>query len=206
MKLEAAAQLTAHSKDTQVVNTKTVRHGLPITIEHPKGTQRKLHDDAGNVVYKVHMHNSYGYFNNTKGRDGDEVDCFLGPDKNAKEVYVVHMKDMGPVPSEREDEDKCFIGFTSPVAAKTAFLLHYPENFFESMTTLPVALFKRKMKQAQLPHREKKIHAAAILRAYCLAAKGKKCPDCGSKNFVLMPTDFETAKCKACGKTWDTHQ
>ncbi len=30
-----------------------------------------------------------------------------------------------------------------------------------------------------------------------------KCPYCGSSKYSLMPTDFETAKCKKCGKTWN---
>lgn len=29
------------------------------------------------------------------------------------------------------------------------------------------------------------------------------CPHCGSSDYVLMPTDFETAKCKTCGKNWN---
>jgi hypothetical protein len=29
-----------------------------------------------------------------------------------------------------------------------------------------------------------------------------KCPKCGSTKFSLMPTDFETAKCKKCGKNF----
>ena len=28
------------------------------------------------------------------------------------------------------------------------------------------------------------------------------CPHCGSDDYVLMPTDFETAKCNKCGKNW----
>jgi hypothetical protein len=30
-----------------------------------------------------------------------------------------------------------------------------------------------------------------------------KCPHCGSTEFGLMPTDFETAKCAKCGKNWE---
>jgi hypothetical protein len=36
------------------------------------------------------------------------------------------------------------------------------------------------------------------------AASGKiKCPECGSTDYGLMPTDFETAKCSKCGKNWE---
>ena len=189
----------AHSKDTPVINQKAVVHGLPVTVEHRKGSVRTLHDDDGNVVYKQHMFADYGYFNKTKGRDGDEVDCFMGPlGSKAKEVFIVHMLDKGPVASEREDEDKCFVGYPSADAAKTAFLLHYPAEFYGGMTSLPVATFKQKLKTAQKPHMGKKIHGSIQ------AAKSISCPGCGSKKIVLMPTDFETAKCKDCGKTWQT--
>lgn len=155
--------ITAHAKDTPVENAKTRVHGLPVTVEHEKGSVRCLHDDKGNVVYKQHMFADYGYFDKTKGRDGDEVDCFIGPmgDK-AKEVFVVHMLDKGPVASEREDEDKCFVGYASATAAKTAFLMHYPAEFYGGMTCLPVAEFKKKLKAAQKPHRHKKIHAGIV--------------------------------------------
>lgn len=194
MRLSTLLALTAHSKDTTPAMTKTTVHGLPVTIEHAKGTIRKLHDSTGKVVYQKHMMHHYGFFDKTKGRDGDEVDCFVGPmgDK-ATEVYIVHMKDLGPVPSEREDEDKCFVGFSSADAAKTAFLAHYPTSFFGGMTTLPVADFKQKMATASLPYRKKKI----------TADKKVHCPHCGSTAYGLMPTDFETARCRGCGKTFN---
>jgi hypothetical protein len=157
-----AASILSHGADTSVSGIRTKVHGLPVTIEHKKGTQRLLHDDDGNVVYKVHMHHDYGYFNHTTGRDGDEVDCFLGPVKGAKEVYIVHMLDKGPVVAERENEDKCMVGFPSADSAKTAFLLHYPASFYGGMTSLPVSLFKKKLKQASLPNHKRKIVAATL--------------------------------------------
>jgi hypothetical protein len=202
MNLQAAIYLSSHAMDTPVVNKKTRVHGFHVTIEHKKGSQRVLHDDNGNVVYKQHMYHDYGYFNGTKGRDGDELDCFLGPVKNAKEVYIVHMLDKGPVPSEREDEDKCMVGFPSADAAKTAFLLHYNPDFYGGMTCLPVAVFKKKMKQASLPYHKRKITGAADLKEWTQAVKKAKCPHCGSKKLTLMPTDFETAKCKNCKKNY----
>jgi hypothetical protein len=35
------------------------------------------------------------------------------------------------------------------------------------------------------------------------AGEKPKCPHCGSTEYALMPTDFETAKCSKCGKNWD---
>lgn len=188
MNLSGVLSLMAASKLPQ-----TITHGMRVSIEHPKGSMRVLKDNTGKVVYKKHMYAHYGFINNTKGRDGDDVDCFIGPLKNASEVFIVHMKDMGPVPAQREDEDKCFIGYPSADAAKQAFLMHYPKNFYESMTAMPLETFKRKMKRASLPYREKKIHAGV---------KAKQCPHCGSKKFKLMPTDFETAKCSDCKKNF----
>lgn len=199
----------AHANDTKVVNKKMKRHGLAITIEHPKGSVRVLHDDKGRPVYQKLMHSDYGYFNKTKGRDGDEVDCLVGPIQNAKEVFIVHMKDMGPVKSEREDEDKCMVGYQSADAAKAAFLAHYPATFYDGMTALPVAVFKKRLKTAQLPHMKKKLTARqgditctntrkTYLSTGLLATA--TCPKCGSKKYSLKPTDFETAECAKCGK------
>lgn len=182
--------IQAHVNDTKVANRKTKRHGLHVTVEHAKGTIRRLHDDAGNEVYKTHMYHDYGYFTGTKGRDGDEVDCFLGPVQTAKEIYVIHMKDMGPIKSEREDEDKCMVGFPSADAAKAAFLLHYPVKFYDGMTSLPVAVFKKRLRTAQLPHRTKKIHGTS----------SKTCADCGGVLGGLIAPDFATRKCEKCGK------
>jgi inorganic pyrophosphatase len=183
------------------VVAKTKLHGLPIHIEHKRGSIRELKDSKGNVVYKKLMKHDYGFINNTKGRDGDEVDCFVGPLKNSDFVYIVHMKDMGPVKSEREDEDKLFCGFPSAEAAKHAFLQHYPPNFFQSMTVMPVDEFKRRLKQTQKPYRHKMLHAS--FDEWSKAVKSAKCPKCGSKKFDLMPSDFETAECNDCGKQYN---
>lgn len=153
---------TAEVGDTKPVNRKVKSHGLKVVIEHPKGTIRELHDDDGKLVYRKYMFHHYGYFPGTKGRDGDGVDVFLGPVKNAKSVFVVHMKDMGPRVDEREDEDKVMLGWPSADLAKNAFLKHYPANFFGSMTTLDLDEFKKKMETASLPYRRKKITAELI--------------------------------------------
>src|SRR5690349_2375838 len=105
--------ILAHAKDTKSAGLKMKVHGLAVTIEHSRGTVRRLHDDTGKLVYAKTMQAHYGYFDKTKGRDGDEVDCFVGPVKDAKEVYIIHMLDKGPTKRAREDEDKCMLGYPS---------------------------------------------------------------------------------------------
>lgn len=195
--MNLASVLLAHAADSPSVNRKLKVAGLPIVIEHPKGSQRLLHNDAGEVVYKVHMHYSYGFVSGTKGRDGDEVDVFVGPIRVPKDVFIIHMVDRGPDKKEREDEDKVMLGFPSADAAKSGFLLHYPKSFYGGMTCLPLDVFKKRLKEAQKPHRRKMLHAGRFSN-WNSAVKKAKCPKCGGKKFTLMPTDFETAKCTDC--------
>lgn len=75
------------------------------------------------------------------------------------DAHAKDMRDLGPVPSEREDEDKCFVGFPSADAAKAAFHAHYPTSFYGGLTALPVVDFKEKLANATLPYRRKKITA-----------------------------------------------
>lgn len=161
MKLETAHYLSAFTRDhnTPKKLLKTKVQGFPVTIEHPKGSVRTIKDDLGRVVYEKRMYVHYGFFNKSKGRDGDEVDVMVGPVPNAKEVYVIHMLDKGPDKDARQDEDKVMMGFPNEQQAKNAFFLHYPQNFFGGMTTLPLATFKKKLAEGSKPYRRKKITA-----------------------------------------------
>jgi len=60
--------------------------GMKIAIENPAGSKRYY---ANGTKYNV-MKNHYGYFNITKGKDGDAVDVFLGPDiENFDRIYCI---------------------------------------------------------------------------------------------------------------------
>jgi rRNA maturation protein Nop10 len=240
---------------------KTMSHkcvmGIPCVIEYPKGSLRELKNKAGDVVYRKRQFVHYGFIDDTVGRDGDEIDVLIGPLSSFANVYVIHMIDKGPDKDQREDEDKCMLGFDNPKSAKAAFLKHYPANFFGGMDIIPVADFKKKIKQdgkmltaggpgsgrhIMLYHgTSRKQHLDGIKAAgfnqvkpivnkhksigrpeelLAKAGKGRfltekhmralgrmamakeKCPKCGSTKYGLMPTDFETAKCSKCGKTW----
>jgi len=77
------------------------------------------------------MHFPYGFIRLTGGSDGDSVDCYIGPNKNSRRVFVVHQQ----VPETGiYDEDKCMLGFNSPQDAKFGYLIHYDDpKFFQSM-------------------------------------------------------------------------
>lgn len=118
---------------------KTRLYGMDISIENKKGTYRSGVDSDGHK-WKTLMHYDYGYIRGTVGTDSDHVDCFIGPYKNAKKVYVIHQNN--PV-THKYDEDKCMLCFESAEAAKKAYMKQYDRpGFFGSIETLTVEQFK----------------------------------------------------------------
>lgn len=113
--------------------------GLKISIENKKGTTRSGKDKDGHE-WHTFMHYDYGYIRGTEGTDGDHLDCFIGGNENAKNVYIIHQND--PMTNEY-DEDKCMLGFDSKEDAKAAYLRHYDRpGFLGSMVTMSVEEFK----------------------------------------------------------------
>jgi hypothetical protein len=88
-------------------------HGLDITVENAKGSKREG-SDKGGKKWSVVMPAHYGYFKRTEGKDGDHVDCYLGPHVRAPHVFVV---DQINADTGKFDEHKCFLGFPSKSAA-----------------------------------------------------------------------------------------
>lgn len=116
--------------------------GLDITIENSKGSVRRGTTDDGHH-WETKMKYPYGYIDDTKGADGEEVDVFVGPHEDADNVYVIHQK----LPwTGKVDEDKVMLGFNTAAQAKQAFLEHYDDpSFFGSMTTMTFDEFKAKV-------------------------------------------------------------
>lgn len=83
--------------------------GLDITIENPAGSTRTGRDKAGKE-WSVEMPAAYGYVKGTRGRDGDNVDVYLGPNPNAPVVYVVNQNDAD---TKQFDEVKAILGADS---------------------------------------------------------------------------------------------
>lgn len=111
--------------------------GFAITIENPKGSKRYYN---GGKKYNV-MQNHYGYFSKTKGKDGDQVDVFIGPDTdNFERVYVVDQKINGAF-----DESKVMLGFSSKKEAKEAYFSNFEKNWhgFMHITGVSIPTFKK---------------------------------------------------------------
>lgn len=125
------------------IQGKTTYQGLPITIENERGSYRQGTSPDGHF-WRTFMHIAYGYIRATEGTDGDHVDCYIGPNPFAAMVYVVHQQDPK---TKKYDEDKCMLGFNSPLEAKAAYLRQYDSpGFFQSMDAYDMATFKKMLK------------------------------------------------------------
>jgi DNA topoisomerase IB len=125
---------------------KTRFQGMDITIENPAGSVRRGRDKDGKP-WQTRMVLPYGYIHKANGADGEGLDCYIGHNKSARDVYVIHQND--PTTGQY-DEDKIFVGMDSPEAARTAYLLHYnrPE-FYRSTTIIPVKDFREMLTTAK---------------------------------------------------------
>ncbi len=119
--------------------------GLDICIENKKGSKRHWGDKPSEFTK---MCNDYGYVDGYEGADGDEVDVYVGPDKDSEWVYVVHQL---KVPKfEKFDEDKVMIGFSSEEKAKKAYLKHYDrDDFYGGMSVMKMDDFKKRIKKRE---------------------------------------------------------
>lgn len=96
-------------------------HGLNISIENPKGSERSGTSPDGtkwNNTLEAH----YGYIRKTMGADGDHVDAFIGPHPQSEKVFVVDQIDQK---TGAFDETKVMLGYPSLEAA----IQGYSDNF-----------------------------------------------------------------------------
>lgn len=100
-------------------------HGLHVVVENPKGSLRRgVAADTGQA-WETQLPEDYGYLRRSLGADGDEVDCFVGPDPAAEKAYVVDQKrlDTGGF-----DEHKVLLGFPDRDAALTCYRAAYSDG------------------------------------------------------------------------------
>lgn len=113
--------------------------GLQISIENPKGSYRKGTNKNGKE-WKTLMHNDYGYFTKTVGKDGDAIDVFLGPNLDSEKVFPVDQFINGEF-----DETKVMLGFNTKEQAKAAYLSNYEKDWkgFKYITEVDFDTFKK---------------------------------------------------------------
>lgn len=160
--------------------------GLDISIENKAGSVRKGVDPDGNK-WATKMMLPYGYIRRTEGTDGDHVDCFIGPDKTASKVYVIHIKDPK---TGKYDEDKCMLGMYSAKHARKVFNKHYdnPDKFYQGMTTMSMADFKKKVLDKKNHGEQITANNEAISMAYIDPIPSFR-PPSGKHGKSRVPTD-----------------
>lgn len=99
---------------------------LPIAIENRKGSVRSGVDKDG-TPWRTVMKLPYGYIKGSKGADGEGVDVYVGPKKDATHAYVVHQH---KADGTGYDEDKVMLGFAEKGKAIKAYLQHYDSPKF----------------------------------------------------------------------------
>ena len=99
----------------------TKRHvrwnGLQIAVETEAGQERRGIGPDG-VPWAVTLTSPYGYIKRTLGRDGDQVDVYLGPEPKSPYVYIVDQIDHR---TGGFDEHKAMLGFPDEASARTAY-------------------------------------------------------------------------------------
>ena len=103
---------------------------IPIHIETDIGEVRKHKYGETKMFYP------YGFIKGTTGIDGEEIDCFIGNNPYAPNVYIIKL-------AKADLEEKTFLGFNSKEAARDAFLAHYDnQDFLGEITELSIQFFK----------------------------------------------------------------
>ena len=118
--------------------------GIPIAIENRKGSTREGVDPDGKP-WKTTFKLPYGYIKKTEGKDGEEIDVYLGPESNAPNAFVVHQR---KIDGTGHDEDKVFLGMPSAEAVRKAYLEHYNKvgpKLLGSITGFSVEELKRRL-------------------------------------------------------------
>ena len=123
--------------------------GLKIVIENPEGSIRKGKDENGDK-WKTRFYHPYGFIKNTLGEDGEEIDCFIGPNLDSQDVWIIHQKSL----DGSFDEDKCMLGFDSEEHARDAYLAHYSsDRYLGEISKMTLVEFKRSLKAHKIGKR-----------------------------------------------------
>ena len=136
-----ASVLNLHHKVDKMdaaVLPKIKLNGRVMLIENPRNSIRRGNSVDG--AWEVQMPHHYGFIKDTKGADGDEIDCFIGPDMKSKRVFIINQNDNN---SGEFDEHKVMLGFDSAEAAEQGYRDSFDVrwNGFESIHEVDLDTF-----------------------------------------------------------------
>jgi hypothetical protein len=157
--------------------------GIPVTLENPRGSIRRGVDDDGKP-WGNEMHADYGYIPRTKGKDGDQVDVFLGPSHRSQLVVAIDQHK-----GESFDETKFILGCDTREQAERLYLSHYPKDWkLGPVSTCTIEQFKEWL---SLSHPGRMGHMKQPFRGQQLKALGHN--PAATKDFAgLIPEGYST--------------
>jgi hypothetical protein len=111
-------------------------HALPVRIETPKGGTRS------GPGWTRTLPAAYGFIEGTTGADGDSIDCYVGPDPESSNVYVV---DQYKLDGKSFDEHKVMLGYLTQEAAVADYMAghHLSDRVFAAMTRFTMPQFRK---------------------------------------------------------------
>lgn len=120
-------------------------HGLDISIENPKGSERRGTDPNGKEWAHT-MSDHYGYIKRTTGADQEHIDTYVGKNPESENVFIVDQIDQG---SGGFDEHKVMLGFDSQEEAITAYKSNFDKGWkVGSVTQMSKDQFKDWLKNS----------------------------------------------------------
>jgi hypothetical protein len=122
-------------------NRNAVFNGIPLTIDRPIGYVHSGVDHEGKPWERTYTCD-YGFIKKTDGGDMEDLDVFMLDNEDAPNAYwIVQQK-----PTGEFDEFKIVLGARDESEARKTYLAHVPEQFFQSIHSVPVASLHAMMK------------------------------------------------------------
>lgn len=122
--------------------------GLAVSIENRMGSIREWYDQNAKRSGMTRVSRPYGYIKGTIGSDGDHVDVFVGPYRDAANVFIINT--MKAPDFTEYDEQKCLLGFKNRRDAVKFYRQHYDDpRFLGSVITMTLEAFKEKVMQTR---------------------------------------------------------
>lgn len=129
-------------------------HGLDISIENPKGSERSGESRDGKKWSSI-MPDHYGYIKRTQGADGDHIDVYVGENERSNRIYVIDQKDAD---TGKFDEHKCMLGYGNRDEAISAYRSAFSDKKDRIMkvTRMSISEFKDWLKKGNTKQAIKK--------------------------------------------------